>query len=321
MKKISNILYISDPGSECLSAFKRAVNLAYNNQAKLTVVDVVNEKSIAEFGNDEVFPLDSVKERIIDRYSSLIDQLAEPLQIKNNFSVDVLVGTPFIEIIRKVIRDKHDLVIKMVTASTLKDRFFGSEDMHLLRKCPSPVWLFKSDSGQCFERILAAVDVDDVYPDKELIERQSLNKDILGLAMSLAISDSSELQVAAAWESVGENYMRVRAGLSESEVEERIGKQEKKHRENLDELVASMNSDSVEYTKPKKFLLKGSPKQQIPEFVEKNAIDLVVMGTVARTGIPGFIIGNTAETILNEISCSVLAIKPQGFESPVKLAD
>jgi len=37
--------------------------------------------------------------------------------------------------------------------------------------------------------------------------------------------------------------------------------------------------------------------------------DLVVMGTIARTGIPGFITGNTAESILNQIYCSVLEIK------------
>jgi nucleotide-binding universal stress UspA family protein len=41
------------------------------------------------------------------------------------------------------------------------------------------------------------------------------------------------------------------------------------------------------------------------------------MGTVARTGVRGFIMGNTAETVLEQIDCSVLAIKPQGFVTPV----
>jgi len=43
------------------------------------------------------------------------------------------------------------------------------------------------------------------------------------------------------------------------------------------------------------------------------------MGTVARTGIPGLIIGNTAETVFSQVSCSILTIKPAGFKSPVKL--
>jgi nucleotide-binding universal stress UspA family protein len=43
------------------------------------------------------------------------------------------------------------------------------------------------------------------------------------------------------------------------------------------------------------------------------------MGTVARTGISGLIIGNTAEAILNQLTCSVPAIKPPGFQTPVTL--
>lgn len=41
------------------------------------------------------------------------------------------------------------------------------------------------------------------------------------------------------------------------------------------------------------------------------------MGSVARTGIPNFIMGNTAESILGQVKCSVLVVKPDGFISPV----
>jgi len=50
---------------------------------------------------------------------------------------------------------------------------------------------------------------------------------------------------------------------------------------------------------------------------QQHHLDLIVMGTVAMTGMPGFIIGNTAEAILQQVYCSVLAIKPEGFHSPV----
>ncbi|MDH3609808.1 MAG: hypothetical protein OEQ24_11280 [Gammaproteobacteria bacterium] len=43
------------------------------------------------------------------------------------------------------------------------------------------------------------------------------------------------------------------------------------------------------------------------------------MGTIARKGIAGFFMRNTAETILNQINCSILTVKPPGFISPVKL--
>jgi nucleotide-binding universal stress UspA family protein len=65
--------------------------------------------------------------------------------------------------------------------------------------------------------------------------------------------------------------------------------------------------------------LKGAPGDAIPEHAQSAGIDTVVMGTVGRTGIPGFFTGNTAETILRRISCSLIAVKPAGFVSPVTL--
>jgi nucleotide-binding universal stress UspA family protein len=51
----------------------------------------------------------------------------------------------------------------------------------------------------------------------------------------------------------------------------------------------------------------------------KVYVDVIVMGTVCRTGVAGFFIGNTAEKILNQVECSVLTVKPEGFESPITL--
>jgi nucleotide-binding universal stress UspA family protein len=42
------------------------------------------------------------------------------------------------------------------------------------------------------------------------------------------------------------------------------------------------------------------------------------MGTVARTGLSGVFIGNTAENIINSLECPVLAVKPEGFVSPLR---
>jgi nucleotide-binding universal stress UspA family protein len=64
-------------------------------------------------------------------------------------------------------------------------------------------------------------------------------------------------------------------------------------------------------------LVKGEPEDVIQHYVEERGIDLVVMGTVARTGITGVLIGNTAERMIQRLRVSVLATKPAGFTSPV----
>jgi universal stress protein E len=65
---------------------------------------------------------------------------------------------------------------------------------------------------------------------------------------------------------------------------------------------------------------KESAKRMIAALAAEVQADLVVMGTIPRTGVSGLITGNTAETILSQLSCSVLAIKPPGFTTPVKIS-
>jgi nucleotide-binding universal stress UspA family protein len=62
--------------------------------------------------------------------------------------------------------------------------------------------------------------------------------------------------------------------------------------------------------------VRGLPHDVIPAYVTQHAIDVVVMGTLARTGVPGLIIGNTAERVLRQLKGSVLALKPPGFRAP-----
>ena len=59
----------------------------------------------------------------------------------------------------------------------------------------------------------------------------------------------------------------------------------------------------------------------IPELAAEKEVELIVMGTVSRTGVAGFLIGNTAEKILGQVDCSVLTVKPDGFITPVRLGE
>jgi nucleotide-binding universal stress UspA family protein len=65
-------------------------------------------------------------------------------------------------------------------------------------------------------------------------------------------------------------------------------------------------------------LVQGDAGDVISQVAEQERIDLIVMGTVARTGLEGYFIGNTAETVLQRVACSVLTVKPAGFVSPVR---
>ena len=72
-------------------------------------------------------------------------------------------------------------------------------------------------------------------------------------------------------------------------------------------------------TAPQVHVVKESPHFAVLKQIEVNGIDLVIMGTVARTGVDGLITGNTAERLLPQLPCSVLAVKPASFVSPVSI--
>ena len=63
---------------------------------------------------------------------------------------------------------------------------------------------------------------------------------------------------------------------------------------------------------------RGEPEDEIPQFVVSEGVDVLVIGTMARSGIPGLVIGNTSERVLRRVACSVVAVKPDGFVSPLR---
>jgi nucleotide-binding universal stress UspA family protein len=326
MKRFKNILCVVDPGEACKPALARAVTLAENNQASLTLVDVTT-RIPAGIGMPEGGPLSAdLQAAMVSAHAQGLEALVDPYRKRIGIQTKVLIGTPFLEIIREVLRNGHDLLIKIPETRDWLDRLFGSDDMHLLRKCPCPVWLIRPQAPKSYRRILAAVDVDDAYPSAELESRRALNLQILEMAGSLALSDSATLHIVHVWEAIGESAMR---GAIESVPEEKIRayvqQVRRQHEASLDGLLrgvtGNLGPEALDYLKPQMHLVKGRARKEIPALAKRIEADLVVMGTVARTGIPGFFMGNTAETILNQIDCSVLAIKPPGFVTPVTLEE
>lgn len=324
MKRFKDILCVVEAGEACEPALERAVTLAENNHASLTVVDVT-ERVVTGIGKPEGGPTSAdLQAAMVGVQAQVLEILVNPYRKRIKIKTKVLVGTPFLEIIREVLHNGRDLVIKIPETQDWLDRLFGSDDMHLLRKCPCPVWLIKPQAPKAYRCILAAVDVGDDYPPAELESRRMLNRRILEIASSLALADFAELHVVHAWYAVGESTMR--GGFMrtpEEQVTDYVEQVGRHHAASLNALLhdvaSSQGQDALDFLKPRTHLVKGWARKEIPALAKRIEADLIVMGTVARTGVPGFIMGNTAETILNQIDCSVLAIKPPGFITPVTL--
>ncbi len=203
-----DILCVVDIGEDCTAAVERAVRLAEDNQASLTVVDVV-DRVTEGIGMHEGGPISADLQSAMETsHAQKLETLIDPYRQQISIKTKIRNGTRFLEIIRQVLSGAHDLVIKIPEKLAWLDRLFGSDDMNLLRACPCPVWLVKLQTEKSYRRILAAVDVDDLYPPAELKSRHALNQTILEMAASLALSDFAELHIVHAWRAIGESAMR-----------------------------------------------------------------------------------------------------------------
>ena len=53
----------------------------------------------------------------------------------------------------------------------------------------------------------------------------------------------------------------------------------------------------------------GKPIEEILKVAKEKKIDLIVMGTHGRTGIPHVVIGSVAENVVRKASCPVLTVR------------
>ncbi|MGB2909072.1 MAG: universal stress protein [Anaerolineales bacterium] len=352
MKRFKNILVVLDHESGSEALIERAVTVGQRNQARLTVIVVVKKATmplqaeppvvtkepvidiIEEIPCDtpvtitskspqnfqeripvtiEEFPLD-VQEYIIQKEKHDLEQIVASIQQAGvQVSSKVLSGSPFLEIIREVLRGGYDLV--MITAEGrrgLKEALFGSTTMHLMRQCPCPVWVMKPDQPKHYSHILAAVDPTPFYE-----QRNALNIQVLDLATSLAHRERCELLIIHTYTSTLESYVRSgRISVPKSKLDAWARELRDTRRRSLGELLQLYDLENLKH---QVYMLKGEAGILIPALAAARDVELIVMGTLSRSGVAGFFIGNTAEKVLRQVDCSVLTVKPEGFITPVKL--
>lgn len=307
MGYFKNILVHVDKRDEGHDELACAAALARQHQAKLKLVDILPAASWPTklFGGNTEQWLDS----LMDAKQQRLRELAAEHQGDGlELTWRVLPGPTSIALIREAVESQHDLVVKATKGSqSRRSGFFGTTAIRLLRKCPVPVLLVKPEFPGQFDRIVAAVDA---TSDHEHVVR--LNEDILQTAAAICPQENPP-QVIHAWSLYGASILKEH--MPAEEFEEALQKTETHARQSLNELLVRSHRQADD---PAAHLLQGDPIDIIPEFVARQESDLLVMGTVGRSGISGLLMGNTAEQILERVSCSVLALKPPGFETPIR---
>lgn len=315
-----NILCAISAEHPHLATVERAVSLAENSQARLTLVDVLPRLRAGITLSGHNSRTTDLQAAITAERLQALRSITQHYQQRVRIQHEVLTGTAFLEIIRTVIRNGHDLVLKPAENPSFIQRMFGGDDMQLLRACPCPVWITRPEEEPNYHNILVAIDVD-TESKRPAPDAHNLNPQILALACALALSDFAALDIVHIWDAPGESIIRAWSDNPGATTARYIHNEHARHQQALNtvelELREYLGTETYDYLAPRFHLRRGMPATAIPEAARQLQADVVLMGTVARSGIAGLFIGNTAEAVLEQLTCSVLAVKPGGFVSPV----
>ena len=304
MISLRSILVDEDPVATHHPALEQAAGLARRCRARVKIVDVLPwvPSGVRHF----VTP-DLERELIEHRRERLSALAADVGDVP--VTSELLRGRPATAVIREVLHASHDLLVRSHGRDLAESpRPFGAIDMELLRQCPCPVWLVGSRDRAAAGpwRLLAAVRATTDPED------QALNAEILEWALLLKSLGDANLTILQAWTPYGASLLRSR--MSPDEFSAFIETSRRTEDEALTSFLAPyqgrLTGVDVE-------LVGGEPEDAIARFVESHGVDVVVMGTVARTGIAGLVMGNTAERVLQRLRGSVFAVKPPGFRTPL----
>lgn len=299
MHSFKNILVNLDYPYDDTRPLSQALEIAVASGGTLKVIDVVQKipAAIQAMGLQDTY--------ISNRRMALLSAIGKHQSAEKVVKVVVDEGPAAQRIVEEVVSHNHDLVLRMTQhTNPLQAALLGTTSLRLMRKCPCPVWILQPNEPVGRRRVAAAVDVSSASS-----EELALNRKILSFAGSLATFTDSELQVVYS-DGASKKDIELVPDVPADQWDQLIADTRRDARANLQSLTGT---ELPELPAGNVHILSGSADECIPKFLTTSRIDTLVMGSVARTGIAGFLMGNTAERILRQVRCSVMTIKPDDF--------
>jgi universal stress protein E len=299
---------VKDLDRRDFAAEQKAAQLARRCNAELCLFHALTGPLYVEVVSLSKQPVVQAEEEALAQVKSRLETIAAHLG-----SGDLKVTTEAVwdypsqdAIIRAGKRLKADLVIvdcsRHIHAATW---FLHFTDWELLRKCPAPVLLIKNHALYRHAPILAALD-----PDRAADKPASLDREILDYGSSLATALDGPLHAVHAFNPIPGMAVR------EIVVPQRLAQVEAEaysHAHSaLDPLL-----DEVGVTQNHRHIEEGFTIDVIENVVRATGAQILVIGSVSRSGLKGLLIGNTAERMLDRLGCDMLIVKPADFRQPV----
>jgi|GEM_PF-4837897 len=229
--------------------------------------------------------------------------------LKVPFEFRVLQGVPQVSIVDAATEDKLDILITEPDETGAVTRFFyGSLTLSILRKAPCPVWVVNKSRNETYQRVLIAVDL---FQSDEVSSR--LNTGLVEIGSAFAKKQGAECHLVSVWKlDIEDTLHSPFLNIPQDKIDTLVSERNVECLRIYNSFVAEHESMLQDVNSQ---LVHGEASRILIDYIEDNKIDIIIMGTHARAGIKGFVIGNTAESLINQIDCSIIAVKPDIFNN------
>jgi len=277
---MKNILVATDLSARSDRAVLRALKLAKNYKAKLTILHVVDEDSpevlhveLKKLAKKEIFT-------VVDGKTQNVD-----------YKIEIVVGSAHFAILQATMKTKADLVVLGLHRHTNKDGSdIGKVIERVVKGSLKPVLVVKDRSEAEYKKILVALDFN------------THSKNSLKAALSLFSDASFTLMHSYSMPFLGAGSS---AASLEKEYKESYEDEMNALLKEVTNNLAKSDKKKVDY-KVKNKLAKGSITDVLNKEVIYSKPQLLVIGTHGRSGISKIMSLNIAETLLTDPACDIL---------------
>lgn len=298
----TTLLVVIDPDRQDQLALDRALEIARLIEISLHIV-VFSYRNAEDKITRSVDPgLTRGFENDYDRIRQVwLDQLVAPIHEEGlTASTQVRPFKRLYEaIIQVALEEDVDMVYKPTREHTALQRaLFNSTDWNLIRLCPLPL-LLVSDSRPVKGRdVIAAVDL-----SSEDDDHAELNQLLLSQAVMISRLIQSQVKVINACP----------PGLAIKGTSGSTDQQDAYHSKAL------VFTEKFHIPDEQVIIREGSAEEVVNDLAESSNAAVIILGTVARSGLAGLFIGNTAERVLENSKTDVLVVKQADFKSPIQI--
>lgn len=250
----------------------------------------------------------AMRNGVVAQKTKLFDEIVAGYDIPEHVTITVKMvwhNRPYEAIINEIFDGGYQLLVKSTREhAKLETVFFTPTDWHLLRKSPIPVLLVKERSWPSNGNILASVHVGSENP-----AHLQLNDKMVEEAIYFADVLNSTPHLVNAYPSTPPS---IHAELPEFDV---IQYKDAIRGYHLTQMKALRQKHGL--PEEQTHVYEGQTEEVISEVEDELHAGLVILGTTGRTGLSAIFIGNTAENTLNLLNSDILALKPDGYISPL----